>query len=70
MAILLATGIEKLGEILNFNPPLSRSRVKTFCGNRAFSTAKARTDLGYVPTVTIDEGIQRTANWYKQNGWL
>ncbi len=70
MALLLATGLEKLGEILNFDPPLSKSRVKTFCGNRAFNTAKARKDLGYVPTVTIDEGIQRTANWYKQNGWL
>ena len=32
-----------------------------------FSIAKARTKLGYAPRVLFDEGMKRTAEWYKAN---
>ena len=27
-------------------------------------------ELGYRPTVTLEEGVRRTIKWYKENGWL
>jgi dihydroflavonol-4-reductase len=34
------------------------------------STEKAVNDLGYHQEISIEEGIRRTVNWYKENGWL
>ena len=30
----------------------------------------ARRDLGYEPQVLLDEGVRRSVQWYKQEGWL
>lgn len=30
----------------------------------------ARRDLGYEPQVLLDEGVHRSVQWYKQEGWL
>jgi len=38
--------------------------------NRAFSTAKARAELGYNPVVDLAEGLAETAAWYRQQGYL
>ena len=27
-------------------------------------------DLGYTPSVTLEEGVRKTASWYKSNKWL
>lgn len=32
--------------------------------------SKARKDLGYIPKVSLEEGIKRTADWYFDNKWL
>lgn len=31
---------------------------------------KAREDFGYVPAVTMPEGVERTYEWYRKSGWL
>jgi dihydroflavonol-4-reductase len=51
-------------------PPLHRRRVDFWTKNRSFSIEKARRVLGYAPKVDVDEGIARTAAWYRQAGWL
>jgi nucleoside-diphosphate-sugar epimerase len=51
-------------------PPLHRRRVDFWTKSRAFSIEKARRVLGYDPKVPLDEGIARTAAWYRENGWL
>ena len=51
-------------------PPLHRRRVDFWTKSRAFSIEKARRLLGYAPQVDLDEGIARTAAWYRQAGWL
>ena len=51
-------------------PPLHRRRVDFWTKNRSFSIEKARRVLGYEPRVDVDEGIARTAAWYRQAGWL
>ena len=55
---------------LRITPPLFRRRVDWFRQVRAFSIEKAKRDLGYQPKVGIEEGLKRTADWYKANGYL
>lgn len=55
---------------LRIAPPLFRRRVDWFRQVRAFSIDRARAELGYEPKVGIDEGLRRTGEWYKANGYL
>lgn len=34
------------------------------------SSEKARRELGFAPRYDLDTGVQETAAWYRQNGWL
>ena len=55
---------------LRLEPPLHRRRVKFFRNNRAFDISKARECLGYHPQVSLEDGMQRTVTWYRQQGLL
>jgi nucleoside-diphosphate-sugar epimerase len=55
---------------LGIEPPLHRRRVDFFTKHREFSIEKARRLLGYAPRVDVEEGLGRTAAWYRQAGWL
>lgn len=55
---------------LRIEPPIFRRRVDFYTKSRAFDTSRARTELGYSPTVDLEEGIRRTANWYRKEGLL
>jgi nucleoside-diphosphate-sugar epimerase len=55
---------------LKIAPPIFPRRVDWYRQNRAFRIDKARRDLGYAPRVGIDEGLRRTAAWYRQEGLL
>jgi dihydroflavonol-4-reductase len=55
---------------LRIDPPLYRRRVDFYTKSRAFDTTKARTELGFQPKVDLEEGIRRTADWYRQQGLL
>jgi dihydroflavonol-4-reductase len=55
---------------LRIEPPIYRRRVDFYTKSRAFDTTRARTELGYVPKVDLEEGIKRTANWYRTEGLL
>jgi len=55
---------------LGLEPPLHRRRVDFWTKSRAFTIEKARRLLGYAPKVDVDEGIARTAAWYREAGWL
>jgi len=61
---------EKTCKPLGISPPIFPRRVDWFRQNRAFDIAKARRDLGYDPQVDIDEGLRRTARWYRDEGYL
>lgn len=52
------------------NPPIFRRRVDIFRKNRAFDISKARNELGYRPQTSIEDGIDKTAEWYKKEGYL
>ena len=55
---------------LGVSPPIFRRRADWFRQVRAFTIAKAKQDLGYEPMIGIEEGLKRTADWYKENGYL
>lgn len=55
---------------LGIEPPLYRRRVDFYTKSRAFDTSRARAELGYVARVDLEEGIRRTAAWYRQQGLL
>ena len=53
-----------------FSPPVFRRRLSWFKTNRAFRIDRARIELGYTPRVDLQEGLRRTAQWYRQRGYL
>ena len=46
-------------------PPIFPRRINWFRQDRAFSIEKARRELGYSPRISLDEGLARTAKWYR-----
>ena len=55
---------------IGVNPPLYRRRVDFFTNNRAYIIDKARNLLGYDPKVSMEDGLSRTAQWYRDKGML
>jgi nucleoside-diphosphate-sugar epimerase len=55
---------------LRVEPPLYRRRVDFYTKSRAFDTTRARTELGYRPDVSLDEGLRVTAAWYRERNLL
>jgi nucleoside-diphosphate-sugar epimerase len=62
--------VEKACRPFGITPPIFPRRVDWYRQNRAFKIDKAKRDLGYQPKIGIDEGLRRTAEWYRQEGYL
>lgn len=62
--------VEKACKPFGIVPPIFPRRVDWYRQNRAFRIDKAKRDLGYQPKVGIDEGLRRTAAWYRQENLL
>ncbi len=67
---LAAVACEAVYKPLPKEPPLFRRRVDWFRQNRAFRIERARRELGFQPRVGLDEGLAKTAAWYRQAGLL
>jgi nucleoside-diphosphate-sugar epimerase len=61
---------ERIFVPLGLEPPLHIRRVRFFRNNRAFSIDKARRILGYSPQVSLEDGMRRTVDWYREQGYL
>jgi nucleoside-diphosphate-sugar epimerase len=68
--MLAARLCESVCRPLNIEPPLYRRRVEFFSKDRAADISKARRILGYVPQVSLADGLRRTAAWYRERGYL
>jgi nucleoside-diphosphate-sugar epimerase len=66
----LAGACEIVCKPLGISPPLFRRRIDWFRQNRAFDVEKAKKELNYIPEVTLEEGLSRTAKWYLEHGYL
>jgi nucleoside-diphosphate-sugar epimerase len=62
--------IEVIFKAVGVKPPVFRRRLSWFKTNRAFRIDRAKQELGYQPRVSLNEGLARTASWYKQAGYL
>lgn len=66
----LSAVVEAVCKPLGIEPPLFRRRADWYRQVRAFRIDKAEEELGYEPAVGLDEGLRRTARWYRENGYL
>lgn len=67
---LAGAACEAVCRPLGIEPPIYRRRVDFFTKSRAFDISRARKELGYDPGVSLREGIGRTLEWYRAQGWL
>ncbi|MBM9602710.1 NAD-dependent epimerase/dehydratase family protein [Desulfopila inferna] len=71
MPVVIAGHIcEKLCRPFKIAPIIFPRRVDWYRQNRAFKIDKARKELGYQPKIDLDEGLRRTGEWYKSEGYL
>ena len=62
---------ELWGSLRNRPPYLSREKLREMSiGDWICSSAKIRTELGWTPAVPLAEGVERTAAWYREAGWV
>ena len=63
--------MEVLAKIFKFHPPFCRNTTDWLTTNYWISnTSKAKKELGYKPNINLEQGINRTINWYKTEGLL
>ena len=62
--------LARLVRPLGIEPPIYRRRVEFYTKSRAFDITRARQELGFAPRVGLREGIRRTLDWYRTEGWL
>jgi nucleoside-diphosphate-sugar epimerase len=62
--------LEKICKPIGITPPIFPRRVDWYRQNRAFDITRAKRELGYVPRVELEDGLRRTAAWYRQMGYL
>lgn len=71
MPVVIAGHIcEQLCKPFHITPIIFPRRVDWYRQNRAFKIDKAKKELGYNPRIGIDEGLRRTGEWYKKEGYL
>ena len=61
---------EMICKPLGIDPPLHRRRVKFFSNMRWFDISKAQADLSFEPKIDLRTGLDRTAKWYQEQGFL
>lgn len=66
----VSAAVESVCKPLGVSPPLFRRRADWYRQVRAFRIDKAKKELGFEPRIGLDEGLHRTAVWYRQNGYL
>jgi nucleoside-diphosphate-sugar epimerase len=66
---VLAVMIERVYKLFRIHrePPITRYTVCTLGYSQTLDISKARRDLGYIPKVSLDEGIKHYAEVYKES---
>ena len=64
-----ATVLEAICTIIPTHPepPLTRVSVSMMANSTTLDISAAKNELGYQPKVSIDEGVERFLNWWKEN---
>lgn len=59
-----------LAQKVGLPAPLTTQRVRFMTNNKNFTIEEAKNVLGYKPKIGLVEGIRKTFEWYKKNGYL
>jgi len=46
------------------------SRIDLFTVDRAYDISRAKRELGYLPRVSLREGVRQTVEWFRKNNYL
>lgn len=65
MGMLIGAIIEWVMWAFGKTPSLTRRQVRYSCMTRYFDCSKAKRLLGYHPVVSLQEGIERSVNWFE-----
>ena len=65
LAYLLEFICHVLRPIVRLRTPLTRMEATKIGITHYFSIQKARDELGYYPVVSLQEGLARTADWFR-----
>ncbi len=68
--VVLGHVVERACRPFRIAPPIFPRRVDWYRQNRAFDISRARQEIGYRPRIALDEGLRRTAEWYREKGLL
>lgn len=67
---VVSIACDKICRPFGITPPIYPRRVEFFYKNRAFSIEKAKRMIGYQPQISLWEGLERTASWYREQGLI
>ncbi|MDO8619178.1 MAG: NAD-dependent epimerase/dehydratase family protein [Candidatus Daviesbacteria bacterium] len=66
----LAAHFFDIAQKIGLPAPLTSKRLTFITEDRRYDISKATKVLGYKSKVSLSEGVKRTYEWYKQNGYL
>src|SRR5262249_16754612 len=66
-ALLLGMTAELVGHLTRLKqpPPLTRYGLQLLGGENRFIIPRARADLGFVPKISLGEGVRQSVAWYR-----
>ncbi len=67
--ILAGHIFEKLGGFFNFAPVINSIRARSMTSNRIYDVSKIK-KIGYKQKYSLDDSMERTIKWYKENDYL
>ncbi len=70
LAEAIAWVFERTLPKIGVEPILSQRRLEFFTKRQAFSIAKAQLKLGYSPQIDLKDGLERTVEWYREEGCI
>ena len=69
-ALLGSMLAERLLPAVGKETPVRSRNIRNLAAGRRFSVQKAQRELGYAPTVDLEQGIRRAIAWYREQGLL
>lgn len=67
---VMARGMERISKSSHKEPVLTHYSVAKLNFDLTLDTRRAQKELGYVPVISLDQGIIRTADWLRDHGKL
>ncbi len=64
--LLLFSALDRLSNKTGIKFPATKKNIQFITAGRSFSIEKARKELGYEPAVSLEEGLEKTIEYYLQ----